>query len=168
MYDVKKLKTLADCRTVMKRTRERNMLKEYDAVFRRMCELVGFENDDPNDPLVRDFFETVAAYEQLLTEKHGRTTSATRTRRKISNKGVVQSLIEWTRGKAETSGFKLLVEAGHPEYTGEYLVARYADRFPADVVALAHERLTSKDIPLPHSQTGGEEGEAHDHQQAKG
>jgi hypothetical protein len=168
MYDLKKLKSLADCRTVMQRARDRNMPEVYEAVFRRMCELVGFQNDDPADPLVRDFFETVAAYEQLLTEKHGRTTPANRTRQKISNKGVVQSLIEWTRDKAETSGFKLLVEAGHPEYTGEYLVARYADRFPADVVALAYERLKSKGIALPPAQRGGEEGKSHDHQQAKG
>jgi hypothetical protein len=45
--------------------------------------------------------------------------------------------------------FKLLVEANLPEYTGEYLVARYADRFPADIVALARERLSSHKISLP-------------------
>jgi hypothetical protein len=149
MYDVSKLKSLDECRTVMQRARERNALDIYALVFRRMCELVGSENDDPNDPLVRDFFRTLAAYEQLLAEKHGYNVPANRTRQKIANKGVYQSLIEWTRGKAETNGFKLLVEAGFPEYTGEYLVARYADRFPLDVVALAHKRLTSREIPLP-------------------
>jgi hypothetical protein len=149
MYDVSKLKTLADCRTVMQRARDRNLKDVYDAVFRRMCQLVGSANDDPNDPLVKDFYETLAAYEQLLTEKNGKTQPAHRTRQKIANKGVYDSLIEWTRGKTETDGFKLLVEAGLPEYTGEYLVARYADRFPADVVSLAHERLTAHSIPLP-------------------
>lgn len=114
-----------------------------------MCELVGSDNDDPNDPLVKDFYQTPAAYEQLLTEKNGRTTAASRTRQKIANKGVYQSLIEWTRSKAETNGFKLLVEAGLPEYTGEYLVARYADRFSADIVALARGRLKSHKIALP-------------------
>src|SRR6185295_9788839 len=122
----------------------------YSAVFRRMCQLVGSENDDPNDPLVRDFFETLAAYEQLLTEKNGKTQPAHRTRQKISNKGVYQSLIEWTRSKAETNGFKLLVQAGLPEFTGEYLVARYAERFPKDVVTLAHERLVANDIIIPN------------------
>ena len=64
--------------------------------------------DDPNDPLVRDFFETLAAHEQLLTEKSERNTPAGRTRQKIANKGVHQSLIEWTRGSTETEGFKLV------------------------------------------------------------
>jgi hypothetical protein len=148
MYDVTKLKTPAECRTVMARARGRNEAEIYQAVFRRMCQLIGFENDDPADPLVREFYETLAAYEQLLTEKNGKTTVATRTRQKIANKGVFQSLVEWTRGKVETNGFKLLVEAGLPEFTGEYLVARHADRFPDDVVALARERLSSHDIAL--------------------
>jgi hypothetical protein len=111
--------------------------------------LIGTENDDPSDPLVGDFYETLAAYEQLLTEKNGRNTAASRTRQKIDNKGVHQNLIEWTRGKVETNGFKLLVEKGLPEYTGEYLVVRYADRFPQDVVILARNRLTAHGITVP-------------------
>jgi hypothetical protein len=151
MYDVTKLASLAACRTVMQRARDRNMPDVYEAVFRRMCQLVGSANDNPDDPLVRDFYETLAAYEQLLTEKNNKTTAASRTRQKIANKGVHQSLIEWTRGKAETNGFKLLVDAGLPEYTGEYFVVRHADRFPAEIVALARDRLTSHKITLPKS-----------------
>jgi hypothetical protein len=149
MYDVNKLGSLAECRTVMQRARERKVPEVYKAAFRRMCELAGSHNDDPSDPLVRDFYETLAAYEQILTEKNGRTTAASRTRQKISNKGAYQSLIEWTRGRIETNGFKLLVEAGLPEFTGEYLVARYASRFPTDIVSLACDRLVSKNIAPP-------------------
>jgi hypothetical protein len=133
----------------MERAKSRDMTDVYNAVFKRLCELVGKENDDPSDPLVRDFYKTLAAYEQLLTEKNGRNTPASRTRQKIDNKGVFQSLVEWTRGKVETNGFKLLVDKGLPEYTGEYLVVRYAARFPEDVVALARARLTEHNIPLP-------------------
>ena len=57
MYDVSKLKTPEDCRTVLQRAREKNLSDVYNAVFRRFCELVGTENDDPSDPLVRDFYE---------------------------------------------------------------------------------------------------------------
>ena|SRR5438132_10828098 len=147
MYNVSKLTTPDDCRTVMARAKHRGMQDVYAAVFKRYCALVGNANDDPSDPLVRNFYETLAAYEQLLTEKNGSTTVASRTRQKIANKGVHQSLVEWTRGKTETNGFALLVEAGLPEFTGEYLVTKYADRFPADVVALARSRLLKHDIP---------------------
>jgi hypothetical protein len=149
MYDVAKLKSVAECRLVMQRARQQERPDVYDSVFRRMCQLVGSENDDPGDPLVRDFYETLAAYEQLLTEKNGKTQPAHRTRQKIANKGVYESLVEWTRGKTETEGFKILVRAGLPEYTGEYLVVRYADRFPEDVVSLARERLAAHNIALP-------------------
>ena len=81
MYDVTKLKSLAECRTVMQRARQRNAHDVYDAVFRRMCQLIGSENDDPNDPLVKDFYETLAAYEQILTEKNGRLRQAAPARR---------------------------------------------------------------------------------------
>ena len=150
MYDASKLKTVAECRTVLDRARAQKRNDVYAAVFHRMCQLVGSENDDPDDPLVRDFYETLAAYEQLLTEKNGRNTIASRTRQKLENKGVHLSLVEWTRGKIETNGFTLLIDAGMPEYTGEYLVTRYATRFPPDVVQLARERLVSHDVRLPN------------------
>jgi hypothetical protein len=149
MYDLQKLKTIADCRRVMVRAKQQGREDIYLQVFKRQCELVGNENDDPNDPLIRRFHETLGAYEQLLSEKNHSNTAATRTRQKIANKGVYQSLMEWTRGKAETNGFKLLVEAGLPEFTAEYLVAQYADRFPPDVVELARDRLRRHEIALP-------------------
>jgi hypothetical protein len=49
MYDASKLKSLGECRTVMQRARERNLPEVYKTVFRRMCQLVGSANDDPND-----------------------------------------------------------------------------------------------------------------------
>ena len=120
MYDVDKLRTPEECRTVMQRARDRNMSDVYNAAFRRLCStLVGNANDDPSDPLVADFYKTLAAYEQLLTEKNNRNTAASRTRQKIANKGIHQSLIEWTRGKTligllcgENFG-KLLVRVAH-------------------------------------------------------
>jgi hypothetical protein len=148
-YDVKALTTPAACRTVMARAKAKGLDDVYQAVFQRYCELVGHAADDPADPLVRGFFETLAAYEQLLTERNGRNTPASRTRQKIANKGVHQSLIEWTQGSNETEGFELLVEKGLPQYTGEYLVVRYASRFPAEIVALAQDRLIKHGIELP-------------------
>ena len=148
-YDASILKTTDECRTIMQRARDRNLPDVYNAAFSRFCELTGRANDDPSDPLIADFYKTLAAYEQLLTEKNERNTIASRTRQKIANKGVHQSLIEWTRGKTETNGFKLLVDRGMPEYTGEYLVVRYSDRFPEDVIALALERLKAHNIAPP-------------------
>lgn len=59
MYDAAILKTIEECRLVLKRAREQNKSEFYSAVFKRMCFLVGFEHDDPNDPMVRDFFSNI-------------------------------------------------------------------------------------------------------------
>jgi hypothetical protein len=76
VYDVTKLRTQVECRSVMQRALSRNEPEVYRQVFRRLCQLAGFENDNPDDPLLREFYETLAAYEQLLTERNGRTTVA--------------------------------------------------------------------------------------------
>ena len=55
----------------------------WQEAFRRLCALEGL---DQTDPLHRDFYQTLAAYEQLLTEKNHRTTRASRTRQKLKNK----------------------------------------------------------------------------------
>ena len=109
----------------------------YWLAFKQLCSLEGITYDDP---LERGFYDMLNAYEQLLTEKNGRTTKATRTRQKLKNKGVQQCLVDWALGPP-TDGFKLLVEKGLPELTAEYLVVKYAKRFPEAVVKAARERL---------------------------
>jgi hypothetical protein len=110
----------------------------WQQAFRRLCELEGL---DQADPLHRDFFATLRAYEELLTQKNGRTTRASRTRQKLRNKGVIQCLEDWATSSAPTEGFDLLVNSGMPELTGEHLVIKYADRFSQDAVAAAKARL---------------------------
>src|SRR3954465_12225712 len=68
----------------------------------------------PDDPLVRDFHATLAAYEQLLTEKNGRNQTAGRTRQKIKNKGIVQSLSDWASSSAETPASSFSLKLGCP------------------------------------------------------
>lgn len=53
--------------------------------------------------------------------------------------------------KKETQGFQLLVDAGLPEFTGEYIVMRHRSRFPPDVVGKASARLRKHDIDIPRA-----------------
>jgi len=106
--------------------------------FRRLCALEGL---DQSDPLHRDFYETLAAYELLLTQKNGRTTKASRTRQKLKNKGVISCLEDWAISKAPTEGFELLVQHGLIELTGEYLVLKYPAHFSTTAVTTAKTRL---------------------------
>ena len=114
--------------------------------FRRLCVLEGL---DQTDPLHRDFYETLAAYEQLLTEKNGRTTKASRTRQKLRNKGVVQCLEDWAIGTVPTEGFELLVAKELVELTGEYLVLKYPGHFSTRAVNAARDRLSRLGVAVP-------------------
>ena len=110
----------------------------YNQAFKRRCELEGIDHDDP---LHRDFYEVLAAYEQLLEEKHGRKQPAGYTRRKLKEKGVEQCLIDWALDDKETDGFQTLLERGMLELTGEYVVTKYPSRFDPTVLAAAEARL---------------------------
>jgi hypothetical protein len=66
---ISKLKTPLECETVMKNAKTKGWTDIYDAALWRKCELVGIATEDPNDPLIRAFYETLSARENLLREK---------------------------------------------------------------------------------------------------
>ena len=138
--DPAKIKRLVDrgaLRNLMDNAKRLERDDVYWLAFKQLCSLEGMTYDDP---LERDFYDVLSAYEELLTEKNGRTTKANRTRQKLKKKGVKQCLIDWALG-APTEGFKLLVGKGLPELTAEYLVVKYATQFPEAAVKAARERL---------------------------
>lgn len=125
-------------RTLMANARKLNRDDVWREAFLRLCSL---EGADQTDPLHRDFYATLAAYEELLTEKNSRTTRASRTRQKLKNKGVIQCLEDWAMAPGGTDGFNLLISHGMVELTGEYLVTKYPDRFSEAAVRAARARM---------------------------
>ncbi len=146
VMDASKIAQMTDgqaLRNLMANARRLDREDIYWLAFRRLCSLEGMSIDDP---LERDFYDVLNAYEELLTEKNGRTTKATRTRQKLKNKGVAQCLIDWALGPP-TDGFRLLTERGLSELTAEYLVVKYESRFPPEVVESAKRRLLDDGAP---------------------
>jgi hypothetical protein len=125
-------------RQCMKNTKDRQRMDIYWQAFRRLCDLDGLNFDDP---LEREFYSTLAAYEELLREKNGRTTRAARTRQKLGRKGVIQCLEDWATANAPTEGFRLLIDAGLIELTGEHLVLKYPSNFSDEAKQRARHRL---------------------------
>ncbi len=124
--------------TVMDNAKIRNRMDVYWAAFRRFCEV---EGKDYSDPLLKDFYSMLAAYEALLFEKHERKVSASRTRQKLVRHGERKCLEDWALAKKETPGFLLLIEKNMPEYTAEAVVVKHAHMFSDDVVSSAKKRL---------------------------
>ncbi|TAJ36184.1 MAG: hypothetical protein EPO67_04080, partial [Reyranella sp.] len=86
----------AALRTLMENAKRLGRTDVWREAFRRLCAL---EAEGQTEPLLKDFHATLAAYEQLLSEKNGRTTRAGRTRLKLKGKGAVQCLIDWATSK---------------------------------------------------------------------
>ena len=104
------------------------------------------------DPIEARLWQAIAAYEELLRQKHGRTQRASYTRRKIAQKGPVQTLTDWALDPNVTPGFEALVKNGHAEFTGEYIVLEYPDQFPVEAVTAAKKKLEAHGIqPRPDS-----------------
>lgn len=132
------LQTALQARNMMNNARKKERPDVYQAAFRR---LVQIESKAHEDLVVRQFWAAVAAVEEVLREKHGRTVRAAYTRRKAAKVGEIRCLIDWAMKKHETEGFKMLVEAGLADQTGEYVVVQNLDRFPPEAVTAARKRL---------------------------
>jgi hypothetical protein len=144
--DVTKLKIVQEAENLMANARRMGREDVYQLAFARKCELEGSRHDDPSDPLIKEFWMMIAAYEQLLSDKNGKRTAAARTRQKVARDGVIATMQSWARKRGPTMGFELLTAAGQWKLTGEALVIKHADRFaPADVVA-AQQRLIKHGI----------------------
>lgn len=131
---------------MMKNAADRGEAGLVHACKRRLFELGGVDIDDPVE---RRLAEAVAALEETYREKHGRAQPAGYTRRKIAKDGAVATLSGWALKKDVTPGFVSLVEAGMAEFTGEYVVAEFPDRFEPHVVAAARKRLAEHGVKLP-------------------
>ena len=127
-------------RTLMQNAKRMGREDIWREAFDQLCSLEGATQTEPLD---RAFYSTLAAYEQLLTQKNRRATRASRTRLKLKGKGVVACLEDWAKSKEAPESFELLVANGMVEMTGEQLVLTYPDKFTPEAVACATARLAT-------------------------
>jgi len=127
-------------RTLMQNAKRMGREDIWRQAFDQLCSLEGATQTEPLD---RAFYSTLAAYEQLLTQKNRRATRASRTRLKLKGKGVVACLEDGAKSKEPTESFDLLVANGMVEMTGEQLVLTYPDKFTPEAVAGATARLAT-------------------------
>jgi hypothetical protein len=107
-----------------------------DAAFRR---LIAIGSSAEPGSVEHDFWSTLIAFEEMLSEERGKTTRLARTRQKLTRCGVVQTLEDWAFHTTSTDGFDMLIARGMPELTGEAVVLRHPSRF-ADAVKVAAAR----------------------------
>ncbi len=116
-------------------------LKADDLVAAAFRKLVSIVPDEKPGTIEYDFWCTIQAFEQLLSEERGKTIRLSRTRQKLARVGVVNILSDFATSRP-TDGFLMLAERDMLDLAGETLVAKYPDRFAPETVAAAASRLS--------------------------
>lgn len=143
MKQISEYTDAAALRTLMENAKRLGREDVWAQAFRQICVLQG---QNQNDALARGFYEMLAAYEELLSQKNGRKTAASRTRQKLNNKGIIQCLEDWAVSTTPTQGFELLIKNGLHELTGEFLVLQFPEQFSEKAVQNAKSRLEKNGI----------------------
>ena len=124
-------------RNLIARAKAENASIVEDAAFKRLVRLVP---DEAPGTVEHDFWTTVNAFEEMLTQERGRTTRLARTRQKVKRAGVVQTLRDWAMG-SKTAGFEMLIARRMPELTGEAIVLRHPKHFTPEALQAAQNKL---------------------------
>ncbi len=140
-------------RILMRNARNNNNEAVANAAFKRLISLV--PSYQPGT-VEHDFWQTVHAFEEVLTEERGKTTRLTRTRQKVNRVGVVQTLKDWALSKKETDGFNMLLDRRLPELTGEAIVLRHPEHFDEEVRTAAQRRLSDACVDVRWSHLFGQ------------
>ncbi len=137
-------------RSLIANARKLGNTEVAEAAFRRVVGLVpGIEPGT----VEHDFWRSVNAFEQALSELKGKTTKLSRTRLKVGKVGLLQTLRDWALNGHETDGFRMMLDRGMPEFTGEATALRYPASFEQPTLDAARARLTGAGVDLnslPH------------------
>jgi len=97
--------------------------------------------EETTTQFINDFFNALAAYEEVLSLKNERRTIAVRLRQSIKRHGLKKALIRVTSKKTFTYGFRYLVENSFEEFTLENVILNNKELFDKDHVAFIKKKL---------------------------
>ncbi len=89
----------------------------------------------------REALQAVYAYEEILSQKNGKRTRATRTWQMIKRHGIIEAVERAVNRSSETQGYTSLVEMGLEAFAFEAVILRYPEVFSDAAVQRSKERL---------------------------
>ena len=94
-----------------------------------------------NDPVELEALQAIYAYEEVLSKKNGRRTSAGRTWPMVKQHGIIRAVERAVNRRTDASGYLALAEMKMQDITFEAVVLRHPRRFSAEAVRRSAERL---------------------------
>lgn len=136
---VDKLKTPEECGRLIENVYKSDPEMALRA-RRKAVELRAAKHNVKNDA-EKEALQAVYAYEEVLSKKHGRRTSASRTWQMIKRHGIIEAVERAVNRPQETIGFTALVEMGMPDLAFEAVILHYPHLFSSNAVERSKVRM---------------------------
>lgn len=137
---VKILDTPKKCEVFAKNARERGRSDIALEAHQRAVELRAMEHDAHTTAEV-EALQAVYAYEEILSNKNGRRTRASRTWQMIKRHGIIEAMERAVKRAAVTQGYTMLAEMGLERHAFEAVILRHPDLFTDEAIRISKERL---------------------------
>lgn len=138
---VKNLKTPEQCEIFARNATERDRPDLADEARIRAVQLraeaYGAQTDAETEAI-----QAIYAYEEVLTQKNGKRTRASRTWPMIKRYGIIEAVERAVNREVAPQGYTALVEMGLEEYAFEAVILRYPDVFSDEAVERSKKRLS--------------------------
>lgn len=137
---VKKLKTPSDCEKFAKNAKA---LGHGDLVLQANRRSIGLRAEayGAATDVERECLEAIYAYEEILSEKNGRRTRASRTWQAIKVRGILAAVERIVDRPDGTAGFTALQDVGLENFAFEAVVLKHKDLFSESAVKRSRERM---------------------------
>lgn len=137
---IQRLDTLKKCENFAKNATERGRPDLAKEARQRAVQLRAQEHG-AQSVAEKEALQAVYAYEDLLTNKNGRNTRASRTWQMIKRHGIIEAVERAVKRDAVTQGYTMLVEMGLEEHAFEAVILRYPEVFSEEAVRVSRTRL---------------------------
>ena len=138
---VRNLKTPEQCEIFARNATERDRPDLADEARVRGVQLRA-ESYGAKTDAEREAIQAIYAYEEVLTQKNGKRTRASRTWPMIKRYGIIGAVERAVNREAETQGYTALVEMGLEDFAFEAVILRYPDVFSDEAVERSKKRLS--------------------------
>ena len=139
---VRKLKTPEQCEIFARNALNRDRPDLASEARLRAVELRA-DSHGAKSEAEKDAIQAVYAYEEVLSQKNGKKTRASRTWQMIKRHGIIEAVERAVNRSAETQGYTSLVEMGLEKFAFEAVILRYPKVFSEAAVQRSKERLSA-------------------------
>jgi hypothetical protein len=138
---IKRLDTVKKCENFAKNAAERGRPDLAQEALQRAVELRA-DKHKATTAAEKEALQAIYAYEELLTNKNGRRTRATRTWQMIDRHGILEAVERAVNRPVETQGYTMLKVMGLEEYAFEAVILRHPEVFSEKAIQVSRERLS--------------------------